>query len=220
MPTTTTKSKSTAPKKEKVEEAKTNELETLRSENESLRTQFDEMKSQMEQMAQMMNQMSMMSQYASTPAVEQRDIKVISLTTGQLVLTTTGRSDGRHYEFMNQFDEIDVPEDDLKLIIKAMPKTTINGMFFIDDDAFVRKNGLNSAYRSIMNQDAIKGFFEESYTEAIAMYNQANKAQKSILEAMAMDKCLNGEFVDANILRALEKETGKSFMDIEPLKEE
>lgn len=198
-----------------------NELETLRSENQDLRSKFEEMTAKMEQMAQMMQNMNMMGQFMQ-PHVDSapKDIEVISLVSGTLVLTTTGRSDGRHYEFNNQFDSVLIPESDLKLIIKAMPNTTQGGKYFINDVEFVNKNGLSAIYRTILTQQKIEEFFTKPYTEAMEIYHNANSTQKSIIESMIVDKRLNNEFVDANVLMMISNESGKDFMNIEPLLKE
>lgn len=214
---TTRKTKTTTANKESIVTVKDNgEIEKLKSENETLKSQFETLQAQFMQMSQMMQQMSMMGQFGVS-VTEQKDIEVTSLTAGQLLLTTNGQASGRHYDFNNQFDSILIPEDDLKQIIKAMPQTTEGGAFFINDEEFVRKNGLTSIYRTLMNRDKIRDFFTKSYTEAMAIYESANRVQQNIIETMVSDKCLNGEFVDANILKELGKKTGKDFMGIEPL---
>lgn len=196
-------------------------MEQLKNENEALKTQLNDLQQQMAQVTQMIQQMNMMNQFMTkTSDTTVKDIELISLISGKLVLTTTGKSDGRHYEFAKQFDTVLVPEGDLKLIIKAMPRTTENGCFFINDVEFVNKNGLSGVYKNIMSQQKIEEFFVKPFNEAMQIYRSANKAQKSILEAMVTDKCLNNEFVDANVLMMLSKETGKDFMNIEPLLKE
>ena len=192
--------------------AKDAEIESLRSENASFKSQLEAMQNQL---SQFMGMMQMMSKASNTDEV--RDIEIINLAVGQLILTTNGRSDGIHYEFTEQFKKLMVPETDLKQIIKAMPKTVESGLFFINDDEFVRKNGLTYVYRNIMNEETIRGFFTKPHKEAIELYENANKAQQDIIETMVVTKLLDGEDVDANILRDLGKATGKNFMDIEPL---
>lgn len=222
--TTTTSTTSNDKMIEKIQEEKkneANELDALRFENESLKEQFQQMAEKMEQMALMMQQMNMTSQFSSALANSTpKDIEVVSLVSGTLILTTTGKSDGRHYEFAKQFDTVLIPEGDLKLIIKAMPKTTEGGKFFINDNDFVNKNGLSGVYKNIMPQEKIEEFFKKPFNEAMDIYHQANKAQKAILESMIVDKCLKKEFVDGNVLMMLTKETGKDFMNIEPLLKE
>lgn len=196
-------------------------MEQLKNENEALKTQLNDLQQQMAQVTQLIQQMNMMNQFMTkTSDSAVKDIELISLISGKLVLTTTGKSDGRHYEFAKQFDTVLVPEGDLKLIIKAMPRTTENGCFFINDVEFVNKNGLSGVYKNIMSQQKIEEFFVKPFNEAMQIYRSANKAQKAILEAMVTDKCLNNEFVDANVLMMLSKETGKDFMNIEPLLKE
>ena len=215
------KTKTTTKKETNKENSDIAELERLHSENQSLKSQFDTLKAQMEQMTKMMSQLPLINSLGNTQSnVEPKDIEVVNLTSGKLILTTTGKSDGRHYEFNNQFDKILVPEGDLKLIIKAMPRTTEGGQYFINDTEFVNKNGLSGVYRNIIPQSGIQDFFEKPYQEAMEIYHDADETQKMILESMIVDKCLNSEFVDGNVLMALTKETGKDFMNIEPLLKE
>lgn len=197
------------------------DFENLKIENQKLKEQIEQTNQKMEQMLQMFQQMSFNNQFVSSKeSVATKDIEVISLSSGTLVLTTTGKSDGRHYEFNKQFDSILIPENDLKLIIKAMPKTTENGRFFINDTDFIDNNGLTGIYRNILPQEKIEDFFQKPFNEAMEIYHSANKVQKTILESMITDKCLKNEFVDANILMTISRETGKDYMNIEPLLKE
>lgn len=195
------------------------ELENLRLENKKLQEDFIKIQNQM---SELLNQFSIMSQFKSNIQADTapKDIEVISLISGKLVLTTTGKSDGRHYEFNNQFDSLLIPENDLKLIIKAMPRSTENGLFFIKDITFINKNGLSGVYRNIISKDKIEDFFSKPAEESMAIYRKANKAQKELLEAMVVDKCLNSEKIDANILMLLSRETNKDFLNIQPLLKE
>ena len=225
MANTTTRKNATNSKTQTQETIKNEVLikdfENLKAENQKLKEQIEQTNQKMEQMLQMFQQMSFNNQFVSSKeSVATKDIEVISLSSGTLVLTTTGKSDGRHYEFNKQFDSILIPENDLKLIIKAMPKTTENGRFFINDTDFINNNGLTGIYRNILPQEKIEDFFQKPFNEAMEIYYSANKVQKTILESMITDKCLKNEFVDANILMTISRETGKDYMNIEPLLKE
>lgn len=206
---------------------KTNEKETekLQKENENLRNDLDTMKAQMEEMMKQMASFSQMSNMFANFAQSQssyvdKDIEVVSLITGQLVLSTTGRADGKIYSFSKQFEEQGIPVSDLKAICSSMKPTAMNGKFFINDVDFVREAGLSSSYRNILNQVELNEIFNLSVDEFTEKFKRATKAQKNIIQSMVKDRRLNGEFVDANIMMALKDMTGIDYMSIEKLPEE
>ena len=191
----------------------------LQKENNDLRSELNSLK---EQMQLLMSQMLMNNANVAKPTEQEDDplVEVISLTNGSLILSTNGRSDGRIYRLNKQFDVKNIPASDLKLIVNAMPHTTEEGYYFINDTDFVKKNRLSNVYTHLMGVKEIKEIFSKPYNEFIAAYQAASRGQKSIIESMVTDKKLNGEFVDANILLELGKITGKNYMDIEPLPKE
>ena len=62
--------------------------------------------------------------------------------------------------------------------------------------------------------------FFNSSADFLNKYRSASQIQKTIIENMVSDKSINGEEIDANILKALSKETGRDFMNIDPILEE
>lgn len=212
-------------KTENVVETNEKETEMLQKENENLRNDLDAMKAQMEEMMKQMASFSQMSNMfanftQSQPSYIDKDIEVVSLITGQLVLSTTGRADGKIYSFSKQFEEQGIPVSDLKAICSSMKSTAMNGKFFINDVDFVREAGLSSSYRNILNQVELNEIFNLTVDEFTEKFKRATKAQKNIIQSMVKDKRLNGEFVDANIMMALKDMTGVDFMSIEKMPEE
>lgn len=194
--------------------------ESLKQENESLKTQMAEMKANMEMM---MKQIAIMSQVGATQQTSSnvvKDIEVVSLTNAHLLITTTGRADGKHYDFNEQFESQPIPEIDLKEIVRAMPNTARNGYFYICDEEFVRNNGLYSSYRTMLNKTDLENLFTLNSKDFMVSYNNAPKGQKAIIESMVVNKKLAGQEVDANILLELQKITGKNYMEIEPIEDE
>lgn len=197
-----------------------NELENFQKENQELKQQLEQMK---QTMSSLMNQVALMAQMSQNNNVQKtsiRDIEVVSLTNANLLITTTGRSDGKHYNFTHQFESQPIPENDLKDIVRSMPNTARNGYFYICDEDFVRDNGLYSSYRDILSNIEMKELFQLSSEDFIKNYIKAPKGQKSIIESMIINKKLNGEKVDANIMLELKKYTGKDYMEIEPIVKE
>lgn len=214
MATTTTKK--TAP----VENKKEQDVE-LKKENDNLKNELETMKKQMEEMMRQMTAFNMIANMNQNQSnYIDKDILVTSMISGQLILSTTGRSDGKFYIFNKQFEEQGIPVADLKAICSSMKSTAMNGKFFIDDAEFVREAGLSSSYRNILDRVQLSNILSIPVDEFITKYKSAPKAQKNIISTMIQDKRLNGEFVDANIMMALKEITGVDYSAIEKLPEE
>lgn len=220
MATTTKKTTSTTSAKpvEAVEKDK------ILEENAQLRNDLDAMKAQMEQMMQQLAGFAQMSSMFNARNQQNsyidKDIEVVSLVTGQLILSTNGRSDGKLYSFSKQYEEQAIPVADLKAICSSMKSTAMNGKFFIDDADFVREAGLSSSYRSMLDRTGMANVLSLSVDDFISTFKAVPKAQKGIIQNMIRDKRLNGEFVDANIMMALKDLTGVDYMSVEKLPEE
>lgn len=189
---------------------------TLIEENKQLKKDIKNMEAKLNLLIQ---QFASMTQPVKSQTEEEKEIEVTNLCVGRLVLSTTGKSDGRRYDFMEQFETRLIPESDLKEIIRAMPSTAKNGMFFINDIDFVKANKLSSSYKAILDVEGLYNIFNSS-SDFLNKYRSASTIQKTIIENMVSDKSINGEEIDANILKALSKETGKDFMNIDPILEE
>lgn len=197
------------------EEVKTKaETPVQNGENEALKQKLADMETKMAMMMQMMGNNLNASQSASN---SDRDIEVVSLVTGTLLLTTTGLDSGQKYEFKNQFDTILIPESDLRAIVRSMPETARGGYFYVADTKFVEDVKLAGSYRNMMNKNELVDIFNKPHTEFIATYNHCTQGQKIVIVEMAVSKKMNGEFVDANILMELGKACNRDLMSIEPL---
>lgn len=211
-----TTTKKTAP----VENKKEQDVE-LKKENDNLKNELETMKKQMEEMMRQMTAFNMIANMNQNQSnYIDKDIIVTSMISGQLILSTTGRSDGKFYIFNKQFEEQGIPVADLKAICSSMKSTAMNGKFFIDDAEFVREAGLSSSYRNILDRVQLSNILSLPVDEFIAKYKSVPKAQKNIISTMIQDKRLNGEFVDANIMMALKEITGVDYSAIEKLPEE
>lgn len=192
-------------------------------ENEKLKKQIETMQDQINAL------METIKNFTSQPSVESvekadgdypKNIEVISMTNAHLILSTTGKADGRKYDFKEQFTSRYIPEDDLRLIVNAMHEVAQNGSFFINDKDFVKKCGLSGAYQNMLNSDTMKKILNMPYHDFVATYSNALEGQKKIIESMVLEKRWKDEDIDANILMFLNKTTGKDFIDIEPLLKE
>lgn len=193
----------------------------LFQENKELKTKLIEMQSNMELL---MKQITLLSSNNDNKTNDipsnNREIEVVNLSNSNLLISTTGKSDGKCYNFNEQFDSQFIPEFDLKEIVRTMPKTARNGYFYICDEQFIKENGLYSYYVSMLDKLKMKDLFNLEVNEFIANFNSCPKGQQSIIESMVTNKCLLKEKIDANILIALGKITQKNYLDLYSIQEE
>lgn len=191
------------------------DITNLEKENMQLKEKMLEIEKQMNQLLSALNNQSNIKS-----SNEDRDIEVISLTNAQMILSTTGKADGKKYEFEKQYTIKYIPESDLKLIINSMPRITQGGSYYINDKEFVQKNRLTGLYKNILDPTVMKNILDKNHEEFIAIYESASLGQKTIINSMVFDKRLNGENVDANILMYLQNKTNIDYINIEPLLKE
>lgn len=191
------------------------DITNLEKENMQLKEKMLEIEKQMNQLLSALNNQSNIES-----SNEDRDIEVISLTNAQMILSTTGKADGKKYEFEKQYTIKYIPESDLKLIINSMPRITQGGSYYINDKEFVQKNRLTGLYKNILDPTVMKNILDKNHEEFIAIYESALLGQKTIINSMVFDKRLNGENVDANILMYLQNKTNIDYINIEPLLKE
>lgn len=191
------------------------DITNLEKENMQLKEKMLEIEKQMNQLLSALNNQSNIES-----SNEDRDIEVISLTNAQMILSTTGKADGKKYEFEKQYTIKYIPESDLKLIINSMPRITQGGSYYINDKEFVQKNRLTGLYKNILDPTVMKNILDKNHEEFITIYESAPLGQKIIINSMVFDKRLNGENVDANILMYLQNKTNIDYINIEPLLKE
>lgn len=191
------------------------DITNLEKENMQLKEKMLEIEKQMNQLLSALNNQSNIES-----SNEDRDIEVINLTNAQMILSTTGKADGKKYEFEKQYTIKYIPESDLKLIINSMPRITQEGSYYINDKEFVQKNRLTGLYKNILDPTVMKNILDKNHEEFIAIYESASLGQKTIINSMVFDKRLNGENVDANILMYLQNKTNIDYINIEPLLKE
>lgn len=215
----TTKTSDTETEITQIEQQASQSYEDLKKENEALKENVNQLN---DKMNMLMEQMLKMTQFTvPTPtSASDKDVEVFSMVIGKLILSTTGKSDGKIYTFNEQFESQLIPYTDLKEICRTMKNFAGSGKFFINDEEVVRELGLKSSYRSVLNNSELANIFTLTPNDFIAKYNSVNKAQKAIIEHMIAYKCLMDEDIDANILKVLSKATGRDYMNIEPLPEE
>lgn len=193
------------------------DVEKLRKENETLKQENSMFQAKLADMDSKMELLLQQFAFMKTPATKlEKDIEVINLSVGNLVLSTNGKDSGRIYIFEKQFDTLFIPEEDLKLIVLAMPKTARGGYFYINDIEFVKNNNLAYSYRTLLDGTELENILNLSGSEFISKYNSATRIQQSIIQSMVISNLFSGSRVDGNILYELEQVTGVNYRDIIP----
>lgn len=214
MATSNTRKSSSAKTTTKTTITNAQDIESITKENNELKVQMSQMQEQMNTLLQKFAMLNLSGQNFNQ---QDKDIDVVSLVNATLLISTNGRSDGKVYKFTKQFESQPIPESDLKEIVRAMPRTAREGYFYILDSDFIRNNGLSSSYRNILTQTEMANIFSLNSKEFMEKYSYVSDAQKKIIENMLINKRLMNEDVDANIMLALQKATGRNYMEIEPL---
>lgn len=214
MATSNTRKSSSAKTTTKTTITNAQDIESITKENNELKAQMSQMQEQMNTLLQKFAMLNLSGQNFNQ---QDKDIDVVSLVNATLLISTNGRSDGKVYKFTKQFESRPIPESDLKEIVRAMPRTAREGYFYILDSDFIRNNGLSSSYRNILTQTEMANIFSLNSKEFMEKYSYVSDAQKKIIENMLINKRLMNEDVDANIMLALQKATGRNYMEIEPL---
>lgn len=214
MATSNTRKSSSAKATTETTTTNIQDIESITKENNELKAQMSQMQEQMNTLLQKFAMLNLSGQNFNQ---QDKDIDVVSLVNATLLISTNGRSDGKVYKFTKQFESQPIPESDLKEIVRAMPITAREGYFYILDSDFIRNNGLSSSYRNILTQTEMANIFSLNSKEFMEKYSYVSDAQKKIIENMLINKRLMNEDVDANIMLALQKATGRNYMEIEPL---
>lgn len=146
---------------------------------------------------------------------DRKNIKIINLTTGGFTLKGS-----RLYHLEKQFDYRLFSENEAKIIVNNMPQSISNGFIYIADSDFVQECELEDVYDSLLSDEQLKNLLNKSYSDVLEIYKNASDHQKKIIIDMIVDKKLNDQKIDANILMELGRICGKDLLDIEPLNEE
>ena len=101
-----------------------------------------------------------------------------------------------------------------------MPQSISNGFIYIADSDFVQECELEDVYDSLLSDEQLKNLLNKNYSDVCEIYKNASDHQKKIIIDMIVDKKLNDQKIDANILMELGRICGKDLLDIEPLNEE
>lgn len=185
------------------------------TDNESqLKHDLEEMRKKMEEM-QMFIQM-MGGNFANTSAPKKvRDITFVNLSSGTIVLKGTHTT----HALEGQFTKRTFPEHEAKAILINTPNLIASGRVYITNAEFVKENDLEEIFSKMLNDTQLKTLLEKSPEEVLNIYDNVLDGQKKIIIDTIVNKKLNKQYVDANILMELGQRSGRDLMGIEPMEQ-
>jgi len=149
------------------------------------------------------------------PIKNKKTIKFINMTTGGFTIRGT-----RFYHLDKQFDYQVFSENEARIIVNNMPNSIANGQLYIADHDFVEECELDYIYETLIDDQTLKNLLRKNAEDICEIYKNASDTQKKIITDMIIQKQINSEKVDANILVDLGELCGIDFMKIEPLEKE
>lgn len=189
-----------------VEETSNNDVsQSVVDENVALKKQLEELQAQMKLMAEMMSK-------PIETAMPKRDKKItfVSLISGTVVLK------GSSFWYLEgRFDSKTFSEREAILIVNNMSNLIRSGMVYITDAEFVEENNLGEIYATLLTDTQIKELLDNNVNYVVDVYKNASDGQKQVIIDMIIDKRINKEKVDANILIELGNLCGKNLVDID-----
>lgn len=191
---------------------KDKELEKIKSQNETFEAKLAKMEKMIESMS---NGGNVAIKQDDEKISLDEDIPVVNLTNGQVNISTEGYGQGDITTFDRHGEIIDIPYSELKLYVRKNKRFFQEGILYILDDRAVKQERLSSAYKKLLSEDMIDSLLDNVSDKVIEVYKTATKGQKEIIIDKIVNKKLNHENVDANILLELGKLSGKNLIDIE-----
>lgn len=213
MATTTKKKTATIEQKDQDVKIVDQEKEILKEKVSVQQKEIEDLKIRMEMLMQAI--MDKESSENKPQKNNKKTIKFINMTTGGFTIRGT-----RFYHLDKQFDYQVFSENEARIIVNNMPNSIANGQLYIADHEFVEDCELDYVYENLIDDKTLKTLLTRNSEDICEIYKNASEPQKKIIVSMVIDKQINEEKIDANILVDLGKLCGIDFMKIEPLEKE
>lgn len=189
-----------------IEESKVIEENKTIEENKELKNEIDILKAQI---ALMMKNMS----NEQIKSSDDDDIVVISMCNWLLNLTTEPMGAGNVYQFTHFGEEQTIPKDDLKRIIKVNSKFIKEGLVYITDADFVKKEKLSTAYSKLIDSDRMKELLNADKSTFKKVFVSLPASQKEVLIDLITQRLIKDEEIDMNIVYICEEISGRSLTE-------
>lgn len=188
---------------------------TVDTEKENLKAELEALKAQMKMMADMIA--SSKAAPAEAPAEKKPDRYITFINMAPGVTYLRGNS---MYKIEGQFTKRIFTEREARMIVNNMPNAISQGLVYILDADFVKECDLEDVYRTLLSNKDLETLLKREPNDVIEIYKNASPTQKNIIIGMIIDKKLNAERIDGNILLELQNLSGRNLIDIEPLEKE
>jgi hypothetical protein len=144
----------------------------------------------------------------------QKYIKVISLTSGQLNLSTIPGGKGKTITFDNFGQQKRILYSSLVDMMDAAPGFLERGNYYIADKLVIRKHGLNEIYDKLLTKEVIESILSKSMSDddTATLYKSANKTQQSVIIDLITNRIMNGTEIDMNMVSNISKISGIDIM--------
>ena len=195
-----------AVKEQDIKENKVIEENKTIEENKELKNEIDILKAQI---ALMMKNMS----NEQIKSSDDDDIVVISMCNWLLNLTTEPMGAGNVYQFTHFGEEQTIPKDDLKRIIKVNSKFIKEGLVYITDADFVKKEKLSTAYSKLIDLDRMKELLNADKSTFKKVFVSLPASQKEVLIDLITHRLIKDEEIDMNIVYICEEISGRSLTE-------
>lgn len=144
----------------------------------------------------------------------QKYIKVISLTPGQLNLSTLPGGKGKtiSFEFFGQQKRI--LYSTLVDMMDTAPGFLERGNYYVADKKVIRKHGLDDVYSKLLTKEVIDNILSKSMTDedTAILYKSANPTQQTTIIDLIVHKLMSGSDVDLNMVASISRISGVDIM--------
>ena len=144
----------------------------------------------------------------------QKYIKVISLTPGQLNLSTLPGGKGKTVSFESFGQQKRILYSTLVDIMDTSPGFLERGNYYIADKRVIRKHGLDEIYDKLLTKEVIDNILSKSMSDedTAILYKSANKTQQATIIDLIVHKLMSGTDVDMNMVSNISKISGIDIM--------
>jgi hypothetical protein len=140
-------------------------------------------------------------------------IKVMSLNPYLLTLTTQEYGRGKKFNFEKFGDVKRILYHDLCDIMEQHQNFLNDGRFIILNRDVVRKHGLDELYAKILTKEKIEVIVRGNDTDAVNLFRSCGEVQRDSIATMFIEKLVNGEQIDLNLLDRLSRVIGYNIAD-------
>lgn len=141
-------------------------------------------------------------------------ITVVSLYNGKLNLSTLGNGKGTVFKFTKFGEKKRILYSDLIAVIENQRSFLEAGRFYIEDSDVVRRHGLNDLYKNILTKEKMEEVFQCNPESSLELYKIANESQRDVINRILINKLVNEEDIDLNIVSSISLLGKKKLIEI------